>query len=78
MNPDNLTVAFLSVALLLVIFVFYKLVTWARTRSTGAVVAGAVMVGMMAPDPLLEEQLKVLHEEQQKRPEDDESGAGRN
>ena len=78
MEPLNFTVIFLSIILLLVIFVFYKLVTWARNRSTGAMVAGAVLAGMMAPDPVLEEQLKVVHEEQQKSPEDDESGAGRN
>jgi hypothetical protein len=41
------------------------LIRWARTRSTGAIVAGALITGM-APDPLLEAQLKVVHEEQQK------------
>jgi hypothetical protein len=67
---------FIGLAFLVLIVVFALLIRWARTRSTGAIVAGALITGM-APDPLLEAQLKVVHEEQQKAPEDDESGAGR-
>jgi hypothetical protein len=56
---------FIGLSFPVLIVVFALLIRWARTRSTGAIVAGALITGM-APDPLLEAQLKVVHEEQQK------------
>jgi hypothetical protein len=66
---------FIGLSFLVLIVVFALLIRWARTRSTGAIVAGALITGM-APDPLLEEQLRVVHEAEEESPEEDEPGGG--
>ena len=78
MDPNNLPMMFMLFAFTLLLIIFFALVAWARTRSTGATAAGAAMIGLgMVPDPILEEQLKVIHEAREEAPEEDETGAGR-
>ena len=51
-------------------------VRWARRRSRGAVMTGALLA-LFAPDPEFERRLKLAEEARQEQHEEDESGAGR-
>ena len=60
----GLTVTVLALALL---------ARWARRRSRGAVVAGALL-SMFAPDPQLERNIRLAEEARQVKHEEDETG----
>jgi len=52
------------------------LARWARRRSKGAVVAGALL-SMFAPDPTLERNIRLAEEAKQVQCEEDEEGEGK-
>jgi len=49
------------------------LVMWARRRSVGVIAIGAFM-SIFAPDPTLEQKIKLVEEAKEKQQEDDEQG----
>ena len=51
-------------------------VRWARRRSRGAVITGALL-SLFAPDPEFERQLRLAEESRREQHEEDESGSGR-
>ena len=55
------------------LFVLFLLAKWARRRSKGAVVAGALL-SMFAPDPTLERNIRMAEEAKQVQCEEDEEG----
>jgi len=60
-------------SLLSVIVVMVLLARWARRRSKGAVMAGALL-SMFAPDPELEKNIRMAEEARQTQTEEDEEG----
>ncbi len=60
----------------LLFVLMWLLVLWARRRSTGALMAGAFL-SVFAPDPTLEQSIKLTHEAQEDQEEDDPGGAAK-
>lgn len=50
--------------LMFVVFIFTKLIGWAKNRKTGALVFG-LLVQMIMPDPYAERTIKVVQQEKQ-------------
>jgi hypothetical protein len=69
MNSGLLIAAFLAA----VAYLMVRLVRWARRRSRGAVITGAIL-SMFAPDPTLEANLRLAEESKQQQMEEDEEG----
>jgi hypothetical protein len=69
MNSGLLIAAFLAA----VAYLMVRLVRWARRRSSGAVITGAIL-SMFAPDPTLEANLRLAEESKQQQMEEDEEG----
>jgi hypothetical protein len=69
MNSGLLIAAFLAA----VAYLMVRLVRWARRRSRGAVITGAIL-SMFAPDPTLEANLRLAEESKQQQVEEDEEG----
>jgi ABC-type multidrug transport system permease subunit len=65
--------AAIAFGLAAVIFIMFLLVRWARRRSTGAVAAGALL-SLFAPDPTLENTIKLVEESKRLQSEEDEEG----
>jgi len=63
-------IAFGLASTLLLLFVLAR---WARRRSKGAVVAGALL-SLFAPDPTLERNIRLAEEAKQVQSEEDEEG----
>ena len=75
--PPNLDTSLLiAFGLAAVLFVMVILVRWARRRSKGALVAGALL-SMFAPDPTLERNIRLAEEAKQVQYEEDEEGEGK-
>jgi len=66
----------ISLGLAALIVVMVLLVRWARKRSRGAVVAGALL-SMFAPDPTIERNIRLAEEARQSVAEEDEEGEGK-
>jgi hypothetical protein len=69
MNSGLLIAAFLAA----VAYLMVRLVRWARRRSRGAVITGAIL-SAFAPDPTLEANLRLAEEAKQQQVEEDEEG----
>ena len=76
MNPDLTAGLLIAASLALAILVMVLLAKWARRRSKGAVVAGALL-SMFAPDPAPERNIRLAEEAKQVINEEDEEGEGR-
>ena len=75
--PPNLYVGLLIAGgLALTLLILALLARWARRRSKGAVVAGALL-SMFAPDPTLERNIRLAEEAKQVQCEEDEEGEGK-
>jgi hypothetical protein len=77
MDPNLKAGLFIAAGLLLLFVFFYLVVRWARTRSKGALAAGAIL-SMFAPDPELEKNIRLAEESRQEQHEEDEEGEDRN
>ena len=55
------------------LYILFGLARWARRRSKGAVVAGALL-SVFAPDPTLERNIRLAEEAKQVQSEEDEEG----
>ena len=77
MDPNLKAGLFVAAGLLLLFAIFYLMVKWARTRSKGALAAGAIF-SMFAPDPELEKNIRLAEESRQEQHEEDEEGEDRN
>jgi hypothetical protein len=64
---------FIAGSLALAIVVMVGLVIWARRRSRGAVISGA-LISLFAPDPTLEAHIRLAEESKQQQVEEDEEG----
>ena len=76
-DPNLKAGLFIAAGLLLLFAIFYLMVKWARTRSKGALAAGAIF-SMFAPDPELEKNIRLAEESRQEQHEEDEEGEDRN
>ena len=76
MEPNLKAGLLIGAALALLFLFFYLLVRWARTRSKGALAAGAIF-SMFAPDPELEKNIRMAEESRQEQHEEDEEGEDR-
>lgn len=75
--PPNLYVGLLIAGgLAFTLLILALLARWARRRSKGAVVAGALL-SMFAPDPTLERNIRLAEEAKQVQCEEDEEGEGK-
>ena len=75
--PPNLDTSLLiAFGLAAVLFIMVILVRWARRRSKGALVAGALL-SMFAPDTTLERNIRLAEEAKQVQCEEDEEGEGK-
>jgi len=63
----------IAVGLAAVVVIMFLLVRWARRRSTGAVAAGALL-SLFAPDPTLENTIKLVEESKRLQSEEDQEG----
>ena len=54
-------ILFLLLSLIILIFILFKFVMWARKGSKGAIIAGALFT-MFAPDPNFEKNIKTVQE----------------
>jgi len=63
----------IALSLALMVYLMVRLVLWARRRSRGAVVAGALL-SMFAPDPTLEANIRLAEEAKQQQVEEEEEG----
>ena len=63
----------IAVSLAAVVAVMAWLILWARKRSRGAVLTGALL-SIFAPDPTMEAQVKLMNESTQTQAEEDEEG----
>lgn len=63
----------IALSLALAVYLMVRLVQWARRRSRGAVVTGALL-SMFAPDPALEATIRLAEESKQQQVEEDEEG----
>lgn len=77
MDPNLKAGLFIAAGLILLFAIFYLMVKWARTRSKGALAAGAIF-SMFAPDPELEKNIRLAEESRQEQHEEDEEGEDRN
>ena len=66
----------IALGLAALIAVMVWLARWARKRSRGAVVAGALL-SMFAPDPTIERNIRLAEEARQAVTEEDEEGEGK-
>lgn len=73
MDPKLSSGLIIATSLLAVIVVMALLARWARRRSKGAVMAGALL-SMFAPDPELEKNIRMAEEARQVQTEEDEEG----
>lgn len=73
MDPKLSYGLFIAFGLLAIIVVMVLLAKWARRRSKGAVVAGALL-SMFAPDPELEKNIRMAEQAKQVQTEEDEEG----
>lgn len=73
MDPALSSGLLIAMSLLSVIVVMVLLARWARRRSKGAVMAGALL-SMFAPDPELEKNIRMAEEARQTQTEEDEEG----
>lgn len=72
--PQELRAGLLiAISLAMTLLVLFVLAGWARRRSKGAVVAGALL-SMFAPDPTLERNIRLAEEARQVQCEEDEEG----
>lgn len=71
--PDLSTGLLIGIGLAATLFIMVLLARWARRRSKGAVVAGALL-SMFAPDPTLERNIRMAEEAKQVQCEEDEEG----
>jgi len=76
MDPKLSTGLLIAVSLAILILVMALLARWARRRSKGAVVAGALL-SLFAPDPALERNIRLAEEAKQVQSEEDEEGEGK-
>lgn len=76
MDPALRSGLLIALALFALVVLMALAVRWARRRSRGAVVTGALL-SLFAPDPEFERQLKLAEESRREQREQDESGAGR-
>ena len=76
MDPNLKAGLFIAAGLLLLFVFFFLMVKWARTRSKGALAAGAIL-SMFAPDPELEKNIRLAEESRQEQHEEDEEGEDR-
>ena len=75
--PPNLETSLLiAFGLAAALFVMVMTARWARRRSKGALVAGALL-SMFAPDPTLERNIRLAEEAKQVQCEEDEEGEGK-
>ena len=75
--PPNLgTSMLIAFGLAATLFVMVILARWARRRSKGALVAGALL-SMFAPDPAFERNIRLAEEAKQVQCEEDEEGEGK-
>lgn len=63
----------IAIGLAAVLLILALLARWARRRSKGALVAGALL-SMFAPDPTLERNIRMVEEAKQVQAEEDEEG----
>jgi hypothetical protein len=70
------TGSLIALSLTLIVYLMIRLVLWARRRSRGAVVTGALL-SMFAPDPTLEANIRLVEESKQQQVEEDEEGEPR-
>jgi hypothetical protein len=63
----------IATSLTLIVYLMIRLVLWARRRSRGALVTGALL-SAFAPDPTLETNLRLAEEAKQQQTEEDEEG----
>jgi hypothetical protein len=73
LDPKLSSGLLIAISLLAVIVVMVLLARWARRRSKGAVMAGALL-SMFAPDPELEKNIRMAEEARQTQAEEDEEG----
>ena len=66
----------IAASLAAVVYLMIRLVRWARRRSRGAVVTGALL-SMIAPDPTLEANIRLAEASKQQQVEEDEEGEPR-
>lgn len=71
--PELRTGLLIAIGLTVTLYVLFGLARWARRRSKGAVVAGALL-SMFAPDPTLERNIRLAEEAKQVQCEEDEEG----
>lgn len=71
--PELQTGLLIAIGLTVTLYVLFGLARWARRRSKGAVVAGALL-SMFAPDPALERNIRLAEEAKQVQSEEDEEG----
>ena len=76
MNPDLNAGLLIVFSLAAAIVVMVALVRWARRRSRGALMAGALF-SIFAPDPTLERNIRLVEEAKQLVNEEDEEGEGK-
>ena len=75
--PPNLgTSLLIALGLAATLFAMVILARWARRRSKGALVAGALL-SMFAPDPTLERNIRLAEAARQVQHEEDEEGEGK-
>ena len=70
-NSEFLAGSFIIIVIATVIALMIFLVRWARRRSTGAIAVGALM-SVFAPDPTLEQNIKLVEEAREVQNEEDE------
>jgi hypothetical protein len=70
------TGSLIALSLTLIVYLMIRLVLWARRRSRGAVVTGALL-SVFAPDPTLEANIRLVEESKQQQIEEDEEGEPR-
>jgi hypothetical protein len=71
--PDLNAGLIIAIGLTTVLVILALLARWARHRSKGALVAGALL-SMFAPDPTLERNIRMAEEAKQVQAEEDEEG----
>ena len=76
MPHEPLAGLLISLGLAALIAVMVLLARWARKRSRGAVMAGALL-SMFAPDPTIERNIRLAEEAKQAVAEEDEEGEGK-
>ncbi len=76
MDPNLSTGLLVAFSLAGVIALMVLMARWARRRSKGAVMAGALL-SLFAPDPALERNIRMAEEAKQTVAEEDEEGEGK-